>query len=224
LSQKRITPKTTKEPAQYILSEQEKTTATKYADLLQSKDPVKNSINIMEKIASQDEEVGKFLKENNGIFSKGELKNYILEKIDDVSDVTVDQNRINTLKKTLVENFSENLDKNDIESLWKARKEFDSTIEKAFTGSPTLQNTIKKEFRNAVQDYIADRTPEGVYKEYMRDMRSLYNLHETVATKASKEKGINAIQLWIKNNPNKAKAIGWGTGLIGAQQAYELLK
>lgn len=224
LSQKRITPKTAKQPSQYVLSDAEKQTAIKYKDILQSKDPVKNSINVMEKIASQDEEVGKFLRSNNSIFNSGELKNHILEKLSDISDVTVDPARIENLKTTMINNFVGTLKKNDMESLWNARKEFDQAIEKAFSGSPSLQNTIKKEFRNAVQDFIADRTPEGVYKGYMKDMRNLFNLQETIATKASKEKGINAIQLWIKNNPNKAKALGWGAGLIGAQQVYEVLK
>jgi hypothetical protein len=224
LSQKRITPKTTKTPSTYILSESEKATATKYKDILQSKDPVKNSINVMEEIASQDEAVGKFLRENNGIYTDGELKNFILDKLKDVSDVTIDQARIETLKGTMIDNFLVTLKKNDMETLWIARKQFDQAIDKAFSGSPTLQNTIKKEFRNSIQDFIAERTPEGIYKAYMKDMRNLFNLHETIATKASKEKGINAIQAWIKDNPAKAQVLGWGAGLLGAQQVYQLLK
>lgn len=224
LGKQKITPKTTTSPAQYVLSDAEKQTATKYKDLLQSSDPVKNSMDVINKIAKTDKEVGVFLRQNNGTFNNGELKNYILDKLQGVSDVTISESRLSKLKQTIVDNFTKSLPKNDMENLWKSRKAFDQKIESAFNGSPTLQNTIKREFRNAIQDYIAERTPEGVYKQSMKDMRELFNLQDTIATKASKEKALNKIQLWLKNNPTKAKIIGWTTGVLGAEQIYQHLK
>ncbi len=99
-----------------------------------------------------------------------------------------------------------------METLWNARKAFDRSIEKTFSGSPTLQNTVKREFRNAIQDFIAERTPEGVYKGYMRDMKNLFDLHDTIATKAAKEKAYSRLSLWIKNNPTKVKVLGFVGG------------
>lgn len=214
LRQGKITPKTAKSPSQYILSESEKMNAQKYQHLIQDSDPVKNSINVMEDIAKKDRQVGEFLRRNNSIYSNGELKNSILERLKDVSDIMVDETRLEKLKNTITDGFIKALPKNDMETLWMARKSFDRSIEKIFGSSPTLQNTIKKEFRNSIQDFIAERTPKGVYNTAMKDMRELFDLHETISTKAVKEKGRNAMQVWIKNNPTKAKILGWGSTFV----------
>lgn len=216
LSRGKITSKTATSPAQYIMSEEEKLIAQKYKGLL-TNDPVKNTENIIAEIAKKDEEVGAFLKKNNGIFNNGELKNSLSKKLDDITDFMVDDKKLAKAKKTIIDNFIKGLKKNDMESLWKARKAFDKQIEKAFSGSPTLQNNIKREFRNAVQDFISERTPDGVYKTSMKEMSQLFKLRDITNTKAIKEKGLNAMQVWIKKNPTKAKLIGWtaGTGIIG---------
>lgn len=224
LLKNKITPKTATQPAQYILSDAEKQNAIKNKDLLQSKDPVKNSINVMNKISTTDKEVGDFLRKNNGIYNNGELKNYISNKLKDVTDVTVDEGRVSKLKENLVNGFIKALPKNDMENLWQARKNFDKSIEKVFNGSPSLQNTVKKEFRNAVQDFIAERTPEGVYKGKMKDMRNLFDLHETIATKAAKGKTLNGIQQWMKDHPTQVKIIGYGIPtVVGGAEAIHLL-
>lgn len=212
----KITPKSRTTPAQYILSDAEKAVAEKYKNIF-TQDPVKNTTNIAKEIAKKDKEVGTFLEKNNGIFNTGELKNNLAKKLEDIDDLTIDETRLLKLKESTIDNFIKSLKKNDMTTLWKARKDFDRNIEKAFTGSPTLQNTIKKEFRNAVQDFISERTPEGVYRNSMREMSELFNLKDIVITKAIKEKGLNPVQVWIKRNPTKAKVIGWtaGTG-IGA--------
>lgn len=214
LAQGRITPKTTSNPAQYVLSENEKATAIKFADTV-TKDPVQTSINMNNKIASLDDDVGAFLKKNNGTFNNGELKNHISSFIADIDDITVDEARLTATKQRMVDNFVDGLKKNDQVSLWSARKEFDQTIEKAFSGSPTLQNKLKVGFRNAVQDYIANRTPDTTYKGYMKDMSNLYNLRDTVMTKAVKERAQSTIGLWIKQNPLKASAVGLTLAGVG---------
>lgn len=218
LRQGKILPKTATQAPQYVLSEGEKVIATKYKNLLQNPDPVKNSINLIDEIVKKDTEVGTFLKKNNAIFNNGELKNFVTDRLQGVSDVMIPDARINKLKNTIVDGFIKSLPKNNMETLWKSRKAFDKSIEKVFSGSPTLQNTIKKEFRNAIQDYIAEKTPDKVYSTAMKDMTELFRLQETVAQKAIKEKGRNAIQVWLKNNPTKAKIIGGtiGTGIVGA--------
>lgn len=220
----KISSKTAKSPDKYILSKDEVEVANKYKSLL-GKDPVKNTHNIIQEIEKKDTDVGKFLKSKNGVFNTGELRNSLAKKLAEVDDLTVDEKRLSKLKKSTIDNFIKSLKKNDMESLWKARKEFDRKIESAFSGSPTLQKEIKKEFRNAVQDFISERTDDVTYKGYMKDMSQLFNLADITDTKAVKEKGVNAIQLWIKRNPNKASTIKWlgGTGIVGGT-AYGLLK
>ncbi len=111
------------------------------------------------------------------------------------------------------------LSKNDNYSLWEARKAFDNSIESAFRGSPTLQKELKVAFRNSVQDFVADRTPDGVYRGYMKDMSNLIRLRDNaVAVRAVKERGYDGFRLWIKNHPKTAKVVGWGVVLgIGTQ-------
>ncbi|MCF7843851.1 hypothetical protein K9M47_03060 [Candidatus Gracilibacteria bacterium] len=215
LNRGKITPKTATQPSKYILSLEEKAIAQKYKSIF-TNDPVKNTENIINEIAKKDKEVGTFLKKNNGIFNTGELKNSLTKKLADIDDLTIDEARLSKLKQNTVNNFLKSLKKNDMETLWKSRKEFDRTIEKAFSGSPSLQNTIKKEFRNAIQDFIAERTPDGVYKTSMKEMSQLFNLKDITNQKAIKEKGRNAIQLWIKKHPTRTKIIGGvaGTGIL----------
>lgn len=223
LSRGKILPKTARHPARYVLSDDEVATATKYKHLLSSNDPVKNTINVVEEISRQDEEVGKFLQKNNAIFNSNQLKKSIISKLDDVSDITVDEARLANAKAELAENFVKSLKKKDMHSLWQARKAFDQQIDRAFTGAPTLQNRIKVEFRNAVQDFIAEKTPNSTYKDFMQDMSKLFNVKDVLTTKAAKEKTYNKITLWIKHNPNWAKVIGWGAGLVGAGAATSVV-
>ncbi len=171
----------------------------------------------MDEIAAKDAQVGKFLSENNGIFNKGELKNYLSEKLQVVDDITVPEERLLKAKDTLINNFIVKLSKNDKVSLWQARKAFDQTIDSAFKGSPTLAKQMKIEFRNAVQDFIAETTPDGVYKGLMTDMRQLYRINDVVTARASKTRSLNRIQKWYKENPVKAKLLGFITG-------YEIAK
>lgn len=214
LNKGKISPKTKTSPAKYVLSDEEIEVANKYKDILQTKDPVKNFANVANEIKRQDEEVGKFLRSNNGIFNSGELKNHILKNIEDVTDITVDDARLTAKKQQMVENFVKNLDKNDMESLWKARKAYDRQIEKAFSGSPTLQNTLKRDFRNAIQEFIADRTPDEVYKTSMKDMSKLFRLKDTLVQKANSERKLSGFAKWAKDNEDVLKVLG-GISVIG---------
>lgn len=216
LSKKKITPKTATSPSQYILSDEEKAVATKYKDLLQDKDPVKNSINVMDEIANKDSQVGDFLDKNNKKIDPVSMKSYLTDKMKDITDITIDPTRLDKSKQQMINNFVDSLKEKDVKNAWIDRKAFDAKIETAFKGSPSLIKDMKRGLRNAVQDYIAENTPEGVYKGYMKDMTQLFNIQDTLANAASKEKGLNALQTWIKDNPNKARILGWGgTAIVG---------
>jgi hypothetical protein len=206
LARGKISPKTATQPAQYILSDREKAVALSNANLIK-KDPVETINNISGEIARQDANVGQYLKTNNGIFNKGELKNYLRSSIDDISDVAVDDKILSKNKDKFVNNFIKGVDKNDLHTLWESRKAFDQQIEKAF-GSSTLSNKMKVELRNAVQDFISTRTDNVTYKTVMSEMSGLFNLRDTVAGRATKERARSAIQQWLIENPTKAKIIG----------------
>lgn len=215
LRKQKITHKTKTKPSQYVHSPEEKAIAEKFKSVLQDKDPVENSMSVMNEVVRRDVEVGKFLEKNNGIFTPKELKNYIGEKIGKVSDITVPDSKMKKLKQELLRDFMLTLKKNDMKSLWESRKMFDSRIEEAFAGSPTLQKDTKKAFRNAVQDFISERTPNLTYKEMMRDMSQLFDLHDIISVKATKEKGLSALQKWAKDNPQKVQLLKAGAGVMG---------
>tara|TARA_R110000868_G_C10970396_1_gene769732 strand:+ start:1679 stop:3043 length:1365 start_codon:yes stop_codon:yes gene_type:complete len=202
---------------EYILSKAEIEKANKYKGLLQSKDPAQNVIKIGEEVKNMDTTIGDFLQANNGIFNKGELRNALSKKLEDITDLTVDEKRLNKIKKTTIDNFVNGIQKNDQHSLWKARKEFDRSIENAFKGSPSIQKDMKKAFRNAVQDFIAEKTPDNIYKNTMKEMSDLINIQSLIADKASTQKGLNALQAWSEANPNKTDAVKWlvGGGIVG---------
>jgi ABC-type transporter Mla subunit MlaD len=199
------------------LSKSEQATAQKYSKLLNQKDPIKNLNNIADEIAKQDDAVGAFLDKNNKVFNPQDLKSSLNESLKDLTDVTVDEKVVLKGKQKLIDNFIKNLKQNDMKTLWTARKEFDQQIEKAFTGSRTLQNKLKTEFRNSVQKFIGDNTPDTVYSDAMKEMSNLYKVKDLLKFKAAVEKGNSAVVLWIKNNPIKAKAIGLGIpGVVGS--------
>jgi hypothetical protein len=206
----KIVEKTAHDPAQYVLSESEKAVATKYKHLLQGGDPVVNINKVMKEVEKKDTEVGAFLRKNNGIYNTGELKNALIKRLKDVDDITISADRIEKAKGDVIDNFLKSLKKNDMESLWKSRKEFDK-FSKAFQGTPTFKKEMAREFRNAVQDFIADRTPDDVYKTSMKEMSELLNLaDDNLTLKAVNERKLSKLAKWAKDNPNKAKMI-WGS-------------
>lgn len=217
LSRGQIKPGSLLKPEKYVLPEAEKATAIKYQNLLKSKDPVKNGQSILQEIGKQDEAVGKFLEQNKGIFNKGELRNHLLERLKDVDDVAIAPERIAKLKETLTDGFIRNLKKNDMAELWKARKMFDTSIKKVFSGSPTLQNTVKREFRNAIQDFISTKTPDKFYSGAMKEMSSLFRIFDNTVMQANREKGMSGIRVLMRRHPVATKLVEGGVAYQVAQ-------
>lgn len=205
--QNRIQPKTKTQPAQVILTEEEKRVAGKFSEVIK-KDPVETTIGINNKIVDIDNEVGTFLKENDSIFNGGELRNKLTNSLEDISDLTVDEKRLTKVKAELIDRFVDSVKSKNMSGLWIARKEFDQAIETAFKGSPSVQKDIKKGLRNSVQEFIAEGTPSDAYNSFMADMRGLYGLRDTAVLKAGKEKSLSGLTAWAKENPVKAKALG----------------
>jgi hypothetical protein len=210
LAKGQITPKTGTQPAQVIISDAQKEVAMKYKDLLGT-DPVRNSLNISDKIASLDEDVGSFLSQNNIKFNKDALKNSLIKGIGEVDDITVDSAKLADAKTKIVDRFMAKLKSNDVHSLWEARKEFDQSIEKAFSGAPNVQKDMKIAFRNAAQDFISDYTDDTTYSGLMKEMSNLFRLRDNIGIKAAKQRGYSAVGLWIKNHPKTANIVGWGS-------------
>ena len=91
----------------------------------------------------------------------------------------------------------------------------------AFKNNPTLMGQVSKGVRNGIQEFINTTLNKqktagiDIYAGHMKEMTDLFDLKEMILNKAVSEKGISAIQKWIKLNPAKAKAIGFGTAALG---------
>lgn len=222
LTRGRIEPRTATSPAKFVFSADEAQTAKKFSDLIEN-DPAKTAINFANKVSDLDEEVGTFLSQNNSIFNKGELRNQLQQSMDDIVDITVPEERLARAKEQIIDAFVNKLEKNDMVSLWQARKAFDREIQGAFSGSPSLQKDVKRALRNSVQRFIGEKTPDTQYQDYMDDMSGILDLNEFITQKAAKQRTRSAIMQWIKENPKKAKAVGWGSGLFIANQVFNPL-
>lgn len=217
-----VTPKTAFSEAKYTMPDAEREIAFKYSDLV-DKDPVRTAINITDQIADLDDEVSRFLDGADDVMplvDKESLVNRLTTALDDVTDITVDDVRLNATKQKLISNFVSSLDDDEYKTLWRARKDFDQRIGNAFKGSPTLQKEIKTTFRNTIQEFIAENTPDNTYKELMEDMTRLYRLRDNnVLIKAPKERAMSELTKWIKDNPKKVR-VAEGAGLIIAGKYF----
>jgi len=206
LRQGRITPRTTTKPATVKLSERELAAVARHPDVI-STDPVKSAINILDKIGKLDIEVGDFLTQNNTAFKADDLATSIRTAMGKIDDVAVPEERIAKKSEQMITNFMNSFEGRDMESLWQARKGFDQEIANAFSGSPTLTKDMKLAFRNSVQDFIAERTPNSQYKDIMKDMSSLFNVYDIAEMSASRQKNFSAIGQWFNAHP-KLKWLG----------------
>lgn len=210
----------------FTLSKPQREAVIKHADVI-STDATRTRINVAKKMERLDDEVGQYLRQNNGIFNKAQLRTAISNKLKPITDLTVSEENLNKAKNKIIDNFVDALEKNDMESLWQARKEFDQQIQNAFSGSPTLQKKVQTDFRNAIQDFISEKTDNVTYKGKMKDMSDLFTVDNLARIKSSGQKGRSKIERWLVKNPRAAKAIGGviltGAGTLGLTKAAQAL-
>lgn len=224
----RITPKTATSPASYVLNEKEKQLAQKFAPLLQSNDSVQNGQNVLTEIINKDVEVGKFLAKEPKVYIKDDLRQTLTDRLSQVNDILVPKDQLSTARKDLINTIMAKIPNNNtgrtFDKLWQFRKELDRTIENklnAFSGSPTLKKEMTKGIRDGIQSFIEKNTADGVYKTYMKDMSQLYDVLDMITVKATKEKGLSALRLWVKNNAEVIKILKIGGWIaLGAEAGH----
>jgi hypothetical protein len=211
LNRGRVEPKGLTHESRVLLSKAERATATKFKELMH-KDPVTTVHNINNKLVDMDEEVGAFLKKNNFLISREQLKFALKARLDDIDDITLDAKRLGVAKDKLINNFVSSLEEDDVVSLWRARKSYDQLINKAFQGSPTTSKAVKIALRGAVQDFLKNHTPNNKYAQMMDDMSGLFDVRDLVGIIAKKQRGLSALNMWMKDHPAAAWVLG-GTAL-----------
>lgn len=216
LRKNRIEPATGGKAPKVILQDQEKALAEKHQALLQSKDPIKNMNSVQKEIINRDTEVGAFLKKDNQVYQKKELRDALVSSISGVDDITIPKARLSQARKDLVDAFMSRIpEKNSgrtYEQLWQFRKLNDQVLQNklnAFAGSPTLKKEMELSLRDGVQKFIANNTKDGVYAGKMKEMTGLYRLQDLMETAASKTKGLSLRAQWMRAHPVAAKSLKW---------------
>lgn len=218
----RVLPKTATQPAQIIATDEEKRLAQTYPELLQSKDPVVNINHVLDNAATVQNRVGSIIAENNHPIDTSKLQDTLLNNIVNIDDVNANEKMVDKKKLQMIDNFVNSLAKPgetpDLQSVFDNRNSATNAA-KAFSGSPTLQKELAQGLRRGIQEFIGNELPESTYQDTMKQWSDMFKLSDNLDTIASKEKGKNALQVWIKNNPTIAKTIGWGLGITGTLAA-----
>lgn len=83
---------------------------------------------------------------------------------------------------------------------------------------------MSRALRDGIQEFIASNTKDGVYSKAMKEMSDLYKIVDLLETSATKEKGLSALKVWMRNNPVKARVLGaLGVTTLGGT-TYGVLK
>lgn len=203
----KISPKTlTNEPG-YVLSKEESALAKKYPKLLQSKDPVANTNSVMENLTAKHEELKPVVDKANKPLDMEKLKGNLMEELNRVAekDMNVKEKDITAT----VDEFANFLKKKDLKELFEKRNAF--TTGRTYEGMQTTQKAIDQAARRGIVKTLKEAMPKK-YGKIVEEMKDMYNIADLLEYGVKGQKGKSAIQVWIKNNPTKAKAIGIGLG------------
>lgn len=215
----KIIPKSGLKPATVALSDTEKDLATKYAPLLQSKDPVVN----MNKVLNRAEEVGKqtekLVADNNKPVVKEELANEMVKELAKKKTMNVSNKDITDM----VDKYVADLKDGDIKEVYNKRNAF--TTDATYTGNKTTQKSLDSAARRGIQNYLDKNIPEGAYKKSMDEWGDLLKMTQgkdsILYRKVVSEKGENAIKTFVKKHPWIS---GIGTAVIGGSTVEGIKK
>lgn len=156
--------------------------------------PVDNVAAIRTGIAQESIEVGQELLRHDGIFNENQLRS-VLAKAKEGSRVVFGTD------KTLESAYDAVVDEmirvsqrypKKLSGLWNARSEFDDIMDAKFkdafgdAGDNVRRNALQ-DVRRAVNDYIADRLPQGnTYKARLKKLTNMYEAKDRIALTAAK--------------------------------------
>lgn len=179
-------------------------------------------------VKNTNDGVAKYVKDNNVIFNRGELKNALNRGKDDLDLLFTSDTLAEKTYNKVVEKAMAQVDVNDIDSLLSGRKSFDQlpAVQKLLNNDRLGENS-KREIvlavRKAANQYIASRLPVG--NTFRADLLKQHNMLEAlgnIADKAFDELGKNKIQLLNEQYPLLKWIIGAGIlgGGVGAGGAF----
>lgn len=179
--------------------------------------------NMQQGIAESATKVRQGLQSSDAIWNQNELKSVlgkIQEPITVKSDATL-HNTFNNFRRAVLD-LASTADKKTV-GILDVRQRLDKLIESDF--GPTIydktnpMSNVIRNFRSTLNDFAESKIPDGKlpdgsgFKAELKKQSLLYRAIDNTAPKVGKE-GSTAITRWIKANPTKAKALGYG--LAGA--------
>lgn len=182
---------------------------------------VENIYAVKQEIAKEADNVIKGLEKNNTIYPQKEL-NAVLNRIEKPISVKADpilNNYYDLAREKFLEFASK--EKGNLSGLLKARKNFDSWIEKEIPkiwDDPKMSglNKALKDMRMGANDFIASKLPTGnVFKESLQKQSLMFDALYNIATKNYKEVGTNVIQRTLQKNPTLKAGLKYGAGGVG---------
>lgn len=117
----------------------------------------------------------------------------------------------------------------NVSGLLSARKKFDAWVIQNF---PNIYDDISKrplqqalkDMRNAANDFIAEKLPDGsLYRNSLKKQSLLLDARDNLAEKAVKQGSGNKVSQWAKKHPFITTAIGAGAGSEIINQARKAL-
>ena len=192
-----------------------------------AKNPIEAVANMQGGIADKATALRTGLNDTGAIYNKSQVVG-ALNKIEMPTMIASDntlKNAYNLVKQKMVSLVG---DGGKLGDLLNHRSEFDSFINQQFPNlysSDTLTPMRKAvlDIRGAINKVVEDGLPDGKlpdgtdFRDSLKQQTLLYNAIDNTAPKVGKM-GSNAITQWIKANPNKATALKWLIGGVGAAE------
>ena len=188
--------------------------------ITKSKNPVENIETIDNEIVKLATSVQEGLAENNAIFNKNQLraaldKTKAESRIVFGTDATL-QNNYNAVVDEMVRQAGSQT--GNVSGLLQARKNFDKIIESKFPkilsnplGDTARQNAIR-DVRRAVNDFIADKLPEGnLFKAQLRQQSLMYGAIKNISKKTAElvdASTVKKVMQALRQNPLVAGVTG----------------
>lgn len=207
---------------------------TRLKDLGLGKDPVKNVDILSNDFTKTETKIDEAFK-NGGVEYLAD-KQGLVNKIDETVKNAPEEFRIGdaATKTKQVADFAKRLvakmpDSNQVSRT--TRAEFDAQAKKQFptafkdgqVDTKTPAGSAIKAIRDSWNKHIYDTAPNGSELQNLIGREAdLYRAAQVSLEKAKAGQGQNAIQQWIKENPAKAKVLGYGAAAFGGGEIYSL--
>lgn len=198
----------------YLPSKQEQESAKKFATLLRPNKTVSSNINrVVSKINEEWDNLIKQVATKNVAFNPKEITAR-MRKIEKPLMIRGGENE--SKYDAVIRKFEEILKTKPKNAVWllEARKDLDKWIDSEI---PNLYNSdamtplrvaITK-IRKVPNEWLNEQIGDDIVKNSLQTQSQLFDIRDNLATKIETEWS-TALSRWIKRNPAKAKAIGWG--------------